>query len=323
MSQAPSAAASPNTSPWRKWLAYGLLLAFAAWCLKGFHKDLSAIEVGPLVQHWPVVAAAGLLSLFNYVMRVVRWRLYLVRLGHALPWRFVGLTFMAGFAFTLSPGKLGEMVRARYYQPLGLSLSRITAAFFVERLLDLLAMILLAVAVLAELKAYQHALWVAVGLVSGLLTMLALTPWPKVARYLSAHPHAQSRLYTAAQSVVSMLSSAGLFLTPGLLVTGLSLGLVAWGAEAYGLQLVANALPGGGLSLPSAMGIYAIAIIVGALSFLPGGLGSTEAVMAALLHTHGFSMPDAILLTLVCRLLTLWLAVVIGWGCVWALRAKS
>jgi len=56
------------------------------------------------------------------------------------------------------------------------------------------------------------------------------------------------------------------------------------------------------------------------LSFLPGGLGSTEAVMAALLFAHGYTMPQAILLTLICRLLTLWLAVVIGWACVGLLR---
>lgn len=306
--------------PKRQMLFYGVLVVFAVWCLLGFRKDLAEIRLAPLLQSWPAVLAAGALSLFNYVLRVVRWRLYLTRLGHALPWRFVALTFMAGFAFTLSPGKLGEMVRARYYVPQGIALSRVTAAFFVERLLDLLAMILLAVAVLAELQAYRQALWVAVALVAGLLAMLALTPWPRVARHLAEHPHAQSRLYRAAQSLVGMLSSAGQFLSPGLLATGLGLGLVAWGAEAWGLQVVANTLPGANLSLPSAMGIYAIAIIVGALSFLPGGLGSTEAVMAALLHTHGFAMSDAILLTLVCRLLTLWLAVLIGWVCVWALR---
>lgn len=103
---------------------------------------------------------------------------------------------------------------------------------------------------------------------------------------------------------------------------GLLLGLVAWAGEAIGLQLVAHAISPIELSLAAAAGIYAIAIIVGALSFLPGGLGSTEVVMAALLHAHGYSMPEAILLTLVCRLLTLWLAVLIGWVCVWLLRAK-
>ena len=36
---------------------------------------------------------------------------------------------------------------------------------------------------------------------------------------------------------------------------------------------------GADVSLPLAVGIYATGILVGALSFLPGGIGSAEAVM--------------------------------------------
>lgn len=322
LSSVPRPPASSSSSLWRNLLTYGLIAGFAVWCVVGFHRDLSKISLAPLIEGWPAIAVAGALSLFNYALRVVRWRLYLSRLGHALPWRFVSLTFMSGFAFTLSPGKLGEMVRARYYQPLGIPISGLMAGFFVERLLDLLAMILLAVAVLAELQAYRQALWVAVALVVGLLGMLALVPWPWVAERMARHRRANSRLFKAAQSAVVMLGSARQFLKPGILAIGLSLGLVAWGAEAVGLKLVGDVISSAPLSLSSAMGIYAIAIIVGALSFLPGGLGSTEAVMASLLYAHGYQLPEAILLTLVCRLLTLWLAVLIGWICVWALRGQ-
>jgi glycosyltransferase 2 family protein len=166
-------------------------------------------------------------------------------------------------------------------------------------------------------------LWVAVGLVVSLLAMLAFTPWPMVAQRMASHRLAGSKLFKAIQSAVTMLGSARQFLKPGILFMGLSLGLVAWSAEAVGLKLVGDVISTAPLSLPSAMGIYAIAIIVGALSFLPGGLGSTELVMTSLLHAHGYQLPEAILLTLVCRLLTLWLAVLIGWICVWALRGKK
>jgi uncharacterized membrane protein YbhN (UPF0104 family) len=54
-------------------------------------------------------------SLLNYVLRVVRWRWYLGRLGHPLTVGFSALSYVAGFAFTLSPGKVGEVGRARYY----------------------------------------------------------------------------------------------------------------------------------------------------------------------------------------------------------------
>ena len=320
-SSTPLPAVTPAAVPlWRRALVYGVVAAFALWCVIGFWRDIRQIDLAPLVQGWSAVLWAGLLSLLNYALRVLRWDMYLRTLGHVLPKRFVALTFMAGFAFTLSPGKLGEMMRARYYQPKGIPVSAVTGAFFVERLLDLLVMILLAVAVLAELERYRLFLWVAVALVGGLLASVALVPWGAVAARLNARPH--GKLVKAGQSMVNMFVSARSFLSPGMLLVGLLIGLVAWGAEAVGLQLVAEVILPGHLSMPGAMGVYAIAIIVGALSFLPGGLGSTEAVMIALLVAHGFDTSQAILLTLVCRLLTLWLAVIIGWFCVWLLRGE-
>jgi uncharacterized protein (TIRG00374 family) len=76
------------------------------------------------------------------------------------------------------------------------------------------------------------------------------------------------------------------------------------------------------LSLTSAIGIYGIAMLLGGLSLLPGGLGGTEAVMTALLVTHGFAVSQALLLTLTCRLVTLWFAVCLGWIAVFILRQR-
>ncbi|MGE5452638.1 MAG: lysylphosphatidylglycerol synthase transmembrane domain-containing protein [Acidobacteriota bacterium] len=294
----------------RKWGSYALFAAFALWCGVAFKRDIAQIDLSTLRHAGATLLAVAGLSLLNYALRVARWRLYLSRLGHTFSWRFTALSFMAGFAFTLSPGKLGEMVRARYYVPKGLSISSLTGAFFVERLLDLMVMIMLAAAVLAELQAYRFFFWVAVGLVGGLLVVLALVPWGRIRLPMG-------------QRVVTMLAHARQFLAPGVLASSLVLGLLAWFAEALGLKLLADIQSAQPMALWSAVGIYALAIIVGALSFLPGGLGSTEAVMSALLYAHGLSMPQALLTTLVCRLLTLWLAVLIGWLCVWRLRQSA
>lgn len=315
----------PETPVWRKALVYGFFAVFAVWCVLAFRKDIAQIDLAPVRDGWLMIAAAGGLSLLNYALRVVRWQIYMRRLGHHLSWGFVSLTFMSGFAFTLSPGKLGEMVRARYYQPRGIAISSVTGAFFIERLLDLVVMILLAVVVLAELQAYRQFLWVAIGLVGGLLAGVAALPWQRLVQQGEAADQPAgvvARVVRLMTPVSRMMASARTFLSPGVLLAGLALGLVAWGAEAVGLKLLCDIIAPDKVTVAGAMGIYAIAIIVGALSFLPGGLGSTEAVMAALLYAHGYTMPQAILLTLICRVLTLWLAVLIGWLCVWALRRQ-
>ncbi len=77
------------------------------------------------------------------------------------------------------------------------------------------------------------------------------------------------------------------------------------------------------LPLSTAVGIYGMAVLIGGLSFLPGGLGGTEAVMTALLVTRGYSVGQALLITLTCRLVTLWFAVGLGWVAVLMLRQQQ
>jgi uncharacterized membrane protein YbhN (UPF0104 family) len=160
---------------------YIFALAFALWCGFALRGDLAQLSPAVLLRAWPVVMAATLLSLLNYALRIVRWRYYLARLGHPVPHWFAALTFTAGFAYTVSPGKVGEMSRAQYYVSLGIPLSDVAAAFFGERLLDLVVMVVLASLLLTTASGYQAAVYAAAALMVVVLGALAVTPWPALA----------------------------------------------------------------------------------------------------------------------------------------------
>ena len=90
-----------------------------------------------------------------------------------------------------------------------------------------------------------------------------------------------------------------------------ALTLAAWAAQGMALWLICRDI-GLSLELPTATGFYAVAMVAGALSALPAGLGGTEAVLTGLLVAHGAAAGDALAITVLIRLLTLWLAVGIG-----------
>lgn len=69
---------------------------------------------------------------------------------------------------------------------------------------------------------------------------------------------------------------------------------------------------GAQISLPTATAIFLVAILSGALSGLPGGLGGTEATAVALLVLQGVPATLAVLATAVIRVATLWFAVALG-----------
>jgi glycosyltransferase 2 family protein len=306
-----------------RYLPHIVVLIFAAWCVYALRGDLAKVSLTAVLRAWDLIVLAAVFSLVNYVLRIIRWRSYLARLGHPLGFRFAALTFVAGFAYTLSPGKVGEMVRARYYVPLRVPLSKTAAAFFAERLLDLIAMVVLAALLFAGSVAYRGAILGAAVLVGTALVLFAVLPWERIAAALESARPVPQLLRKALVGITSALASTRPLLRPAPLLLGFVIALIAWGLEGVGLNVLSGMLPGSHLDVTSAVGIYAVAVLVGGLSFLPGGLGSTEAIMTTLLVTRGFAVGDSVFLTLACRLVTLWLAVILGWAAVLVLRQRQ
>jgi uncharacterized membrane protein YbhN (UPF0104 family) len=300
---------------------YLFALAFVGWCGYALKGDLAQLSPLVLLRAWPVVTGAALLSLLNYALRIVRWRYYLARLGHPVSPGFAAVTFIAGFAYTVSPGKVGEMVRAQYYVSLGIPLSEVAAAFFGERLLDLVVMVVLAALLLTTVSGYGGAVFGAALLVLAAWGALA-SPWPALAARLRGSRFIPNPVQRGLEHVAAALTSTRRLLLPSTLCVGFLLGLAAWGLEGIGLGVLTSMFPEHHVGWVTAVGIYGVAVLLGGISLLPGGLGSTEAVMTALLAAQGYSLSQAIVITLTCRLVTLWLAVVLGWIAVLSLRQR-
>jgi len=250
------------------------------------------------------------LSLVNYLFRFQRWRLYIAELGHRLPTGQHLLYYLSGFAFTVSPAKAGEAVRSLYLREHGVSYPESIAALFVERLLDLLAMALLASLIVLDQLQYWPVLAAAIAVTVGLLLLIGQPALPRWTGRLSARR--SGRLSAALAHLTKLLQSSQNLLRPQLLIVGLVLGVIAWGAEGIGFQLICRGLQFD-LSPAAATGIYAIAALGGgAAFFMPGGIGGMEVVMTSLLVARGMPLSVAIIATLLCHLATLWFAVVIG-----------
>ena len=264
----------------------------------------AVVQVGPLV-----LVGLLLLSLVNYLLRFVRWARYLKLLDAPVPWRINLDAYFSGFALTTSPGKVGEMLRSVLLKPHGVPHPASVAAFFAERVSDLLAILVLAA---VGLWAYAPARPVVGLALAAVVVALLLVQWTAlitaIDRWAQAKPQKWARLVVKLCEVV--LHFRRCFSLPAMSM-GLTLGIVAWFAEGLGFWWLLVALDHP-LPMSTAVFIYAFAMLVGALSFLPGGLGGSEAAMIALLALNGFPEASAVTATLICRLATLWFAVGLG-----------
>lgn len=251
------------------------------------------------------------LSLANYFLRFLRWEIYIAHVsGHVVP-RLRHLSiYIAGFALTTTPGKAGEAVRSIYLRPHGISYAQSFSVLFAERLVDILAVVLLSTLAALTLTHVRVYAVLALLIVFALIVVIRSGYLLRLVAWLAGH--LPIRLARLAGHLQDMLASSSELLGSRFLYGGLLLGLVAWAAEGIGLYLILSYLGVDSITWPLAISIYAIAMLAGALSFIPGGLGAAEAVMGGLLFMLGVPAPEAAAATLICRLATLWFAIVLG-----------
>lgn len=288
-------------------------VAMVAYVGAGFAVDAARVREAIEGLGWLGCSLVLSLSVLNYLVRFQRWQMFLARLGHRLPGMQHLLCYLSGFAFTVSPAKAGEAVRSIYLYEHGVSYSESVAALFVERLQDLLAMALLASLVALNWPAYRPLIAGALLLVLALVIASSLQSLPTLLQRLGTH-FSRPRITAAVAALVSLLRSSRTLLHPRLLLLGTVVGALSWGGEGFGYYLICQGL-GVHVNLLVAIGIYALAVLAGSAAFfLPAGLGGTEVVMTSLLVSVGAPLRVAIIATLLCRVATLWFAVVIGIG---------
>ena len=296
-------------------LALGVAVYLALAVLSGFG-DLSAALEDFNLALVPLILGLVLLS---YAGRFVRWLYYLRILKVSVPLATNAAIFAAGLSMTISPGKLGEVLKSVFVrQASGAPVARTAPAVVAERATDgtgmvawgflgafalglgpgtMVAFLVVAAVGIAVLRSKRLSL----------LAERALLRLPMVNR-LAPHLgdfHASSN---------ELLSSRPLFV-------GTVISFLSWGLECLAVYLCAVGL-GANLSFLLVVFVFATSSLIGVLSMLPGGIGAVEAGLAVQFRVlAGLSDGLAGALTLVIRLATLWFATLVGIAGLFAVRA--
>lgn len=302
---------SPSRRPAELWITVGLvgvvaaslaaLAAATGWSETwGALKTLSAAEIGVLLA----------LSLVNYIVRAVRWVICCRVIGVPVSALRALLHYLAGFAMTVTPGRLGELVRLRWIrQETGFPYDRALPLMLVDRAADLASVgLLLALCMALSAGGVAGVLPVAILaiLVAAVLTRQTLALWgvTRAWRLVGRWPKLFARVRRAARTL-------GPFSRITVMGPALALGAAGWFAEAYAFWLLLGWF-GAEVELWAAAAIFLLAMVTGGATGTPGGLGGTEAAMVALLALQGISLEIAVPATIVIRLTTLWFAIAIG-----------
>lgn len=304
--------ARPAARRWRDRALLAVLLAAVVFGLAGLAAATGWRETWAQIARLTFVQLAALLALSaaNYLLRGLRWHLFARRLGLPLHLGANLRHFLGGFAMSVTPGRVGELVRMRWIKrEAGWAVERSAPLVLMDRAYDLLAMALL----------LGLAVSLAAGGIAGAFPVVALAFGAGVVvtrprllagaltlgyRITGRFGRAFARARAAAQSLAR-------FSHAPTMAAALTAGLIGWGAEGYAFHLLLGWM-GADVGLWQALAIFLFASLAGGLTGAPGGLGGAEAAMVALLAAAGVPMEVALAATAVIRLTTLWFAIAIG-----------
>jgi len=326
---------------YRRQVAAGILflslVLIAVVVVTGADALIDTLDRFPPLYFIPVFA----LKLVNWALRYYEWRYFLGVIGVRTRWhgptapaqgdtpptlreRDSVILWLAGLSLSVSPGKLAEVLKALVLKHLtGVEFSRSAPVIFMERLVDGLAVIVLAAVALSFSAgslvgsdvSTGYAVAVLVGTTAALgagIAVVQVRPlalavidrtarWPLIGRF-----HGAIRtLYESSYELLKLRHLAPMTLV----------GIGAYFCDATGFYVLLRGLglAGSGTLFAQAVFILGFSVIIAALSAMPGGAGGRELTIGALLTgVVGLSRADAGTATFLISLFQVWIGVLLG-----------
>ncbi len=282
-----------------------------------------------------------LLKCANWVLRYLEWRYFLGVIGvrtvrglrqspppnpaaPVIRERDSAILWLAGLTLAVSPGKLGEVLKAVVLKYLtGVEFTRSAPVIFMERLVDGLAVIPLTTVALLALGGAVNAGDVSLGYVRTVLIAVSvvlavgmvlvqikplaygvldfLRRWPMVGRLHGA--------------LLALYESSYDLIKPRHLAITVLFGLGAYTTDCIGFFILLRGLgvEGGWTLFAQATFILGFSVIIASISTLPGGAGGRELTIGPLLiHLVGLEKGLSGTATLLIGLFQLWAGVLLG-----------
>ena len=258
---------------------------------------------------WLFFAPVLVLVAFNYLIRAERWHIFLARVGLGLPRGRSYRIFLSGLSMSATPGKVGEALKAVLLRTeRGAAIERGIGIVFVERLSDLTGMLVLIGIGIFALPYGVLSFIVMFVVVAGII---ALVTSRRLSGKLISWLKGRKRLNVIGNALEAPLRDSSELLSGRSLLQGTVYSTMGWAAECLAFFVIL-AGSSAGVGLIQSVFIYAFSSVIGAISMLPGGMGTTEATMVGMLLLQGTAAYVASFAVILTRVATLWFAVAVG-----------
>tara|TARA_B100001765_G_scaffold205241_1_gene161465 strand:+ start:31 stop:960 length:930 start_codon:yes stop_codon:yes gene_type:complete len=240
----------------------------------------------------------------------LRWNLLLKNSAIDIPLKDNFMIFISGFALGVTPGKVGELIKAELLKnKFNIPRSKTAPLVIVERFYDFFA---IAIISLFGILVFEYSIYIFTILAVGIIIFLTITSSEKLflkflqkiekIKFLRNFSSELPKSFTIIQK-----STRGKILPLSIILS-----VIFWILDSIIAYLTLLSFGIDIIDYFVLMSIYTSSIILGVISFLPLGIGVVEGSLVGFLSLNGIEFPLATAIVVFIRFFTRWIGVMAG-----------
>ena len=246
----------------------------------------------------------------SWIPLIIRWQFLLKTCEIDIPLTKSIAVFLSGLAFEITPGQIGVLMKSQILKiSSNIPRTKTVPIVIVEKVYDLIGAILASAMGIIILGLDFYLIIIAILVLTIVFFIIYYRPASKLflkritkTKYFSKYVENISEFDKTVQKSTNVKVATICIL----------LAVTYWFIVSTAVYYTLIGFDINILDYLKVLSIYAISILLGAISFIPGGVGITEGALAGLFTLEGIDVSTALILSVIIRIFVLWYSVSIG-----------
>ena len=251
-----------------------------------------------------------LLVSVSWIPMIVKWHFLLKNCEIDVPLRKSIAVFFAGIAFEITPGQIGSLIKSQLLKTSSnIPRTKTVPIIAAEKVYDLIGAILASIIGIIILGMDFYLIIIAILALTVIFFFMFYRPASEIffkritkTKFFSKYIDNMSEFHTIIQKSTNVKAATICIL----------LGVTYWFIISAAAYYTLIAFDINVLDYLTVLAIYTTSILLGAISFVPAGIGITEGTITGLFTLNGIDVSTALILSVMIRVLTLWFSVSVG-----------
>ena len=259
------------------------------------------------INYLPIILILVTLSLIPIF---IKWYFLLKNCEINIPLTKSIAVFLSGMAFDITPGQIGALMKSQILKTSSnIPRTKTAPIIFIEKLYDLIGAIIAAAMGIIILGMETYLIIIAILVLAIIFFFMYYRPASELffkritkTKFFSSYVENISEFNKIIQKSTNVKIATMCIL----------LAITYWFIISAAVYYTLIAFDINMLDYLKVIAIYATSALLGAISFIPGGIGITEGTITGLLTLEGISISTALILSVMIRIFVLWYPVCLG-----------